>query len=269
MTLYLTDLDGTLLNSDQRLTPYTAGTVNRFIDNGGFFSYATARSWVTSSQVTHGLRLNLPAICFNGAFIFDAQGDVKLAHYFNREKMKAIRQTLTGHNVKPIIHAYVDGIEKFSYIEDEGNPGLVFHLSTRPGDIRRRPVHTLEELYKGNAFYYVCIGDEKELSPLREMYASDGEVQCIYQRDLYYDAMWLELLPPQATKAQGALALKEMLGCGRLVVFGDGINDLPMFEIADECYAMTNAVPELKKIATAVLDTNDNDGVAKWLEKLL
>ena len=51
----------------------------------------------------------------------------------------------------------------------------------------------------------------------------------------------------------------------KLVVFGDGINDMPLFHIANESYAMADAVPELKKIATAVIDSNNNDGVAKWI----
>ena len=75
-----------------------------------------------------------------------------------------------------------------------------------------------------------------------------------------------ELLPAQATKANAALQLKEMLGCGHLVVFGDGRNDLSLFSVADECYAMNNAVPELKEIATGVIGSNNEDGVAKWLE---
>jgi len=74
-------------------------------------------------------------------------------------------------------------------------------------------------------------------------------------------------MPKNATKGIAALRLKEMLGCGRLVAFGDAQNDLSLFSVADECYAMANAVPELKEIATAVIGSNDNDGVAKWIEE--
>ena len=59
--------------------------------------------------------------------------------------------------------------------------------------------------------------------------------------------------------------LKALLGCDRLVVFGDGRNDLDMFRFADESYAVSNAVEELKEAATAVIGSNDEDGVAKWL----
>jgi len=39
-----------------------------------------------------------------------------------------------------------------------------------------------------------------------------------------------------------------------------------MFELSDECYAVQNADEELKKIATDIISSNDEDGVAKWLE---
>ena len=56
-----------------------------------------------------------------------------------------------------------------------------------------------------------------------------------------------------------------MWDCTRVISFGDAINDLPMFEISDECYAVENAVDELKAAATGIIESNENDGVAKWL----
>ena len=50
-----------------------------------------------------------------------------------------------------------------------------------------------------------------------------------------------------------------------MISFGDAVNDIPMFEISDECYAVSNAADELKAVATAVIDSNEDDGVAKWL----
>ena len=89
--------------------------------------------------------------------------------------------------------------------------------------------------------------------------------QCLYDRDLYTGYPWFEIMPKHASKAAAALQLKQMLGCNRLVCFGDGKNDLSMFEIADECYAVANANPVLKAIATDVIESNEEDGVAKWL----
>ena len=75
----------------------------------------------------------------------------------------------------------------------------------------------------------------------------------------------MEVLHKDASKASAAILLKKRLGCDKMICFGDEINDIPMFEIADECYAVENAVPELKRIATGIILSNDEDGVAKWL----
>ena len=72
-------------------------------------------------------------------------------------------------------------------------------------------------------------------------------------------------MPAQTSKANAVLHLARLLGCTHIVCFGDGKNDIPMFRIADECYAVANADPELKAIATCIIPGNNEDGVAKWL----
>ena len=58
-----------------------------------------------------------------------------------------------------------------------------------------------------------------------------------------------------------------MFSCDRVIAFGDGKNDVDMFEIADESYAVSNAHEVLKAKATGIIGSNNEDGVAKWLEK--
>ena len=72
-------------------------------------------------------------------------------------------------------------------------------------------------------------------------------------------------MPENASKAHGMQKVKELIGCDRVVVFGDALNDLPMFEAADEAYAVSNAAEQLKKVATDVIGSNEQDGVARWL----
>ena len=71
----------------------------------------------------------------------------------------------------------------------------------------------------------------------------------------------------EATMEKGAQKLKEMLGCDKIVAFGDGVNDIPLFRAADESYAVENACTELKEIATAIIGSNEDDSVVKWLLK--
>ena len=73
-------------------------------------------------------------------------------------------------------------------------------------------------------------------------------------------------MPFAASKANAIKQLKELLECDRVVAFGDGRNDIDMFELADESYAVQNADEQLKRYATSVISSNDEDGVAHWLE---
>ena len=74
-------------------------------------------------------------------------------------------------------------------------------------------------------------------------------------------------MPLNASKAKAIKQLQSFLDCEKLVVFGDGKNDIDMFEVADESYAVQNAHEDLKRIATAIISSNDEDGVAKWLDE--
>jgi len=55
----------------------------------------------------------------------------------------------------------------------------------------------------------------------------------------------------------------------KLLLFGDELNDMELFEVADECYAVQNANPRLKECATKVIESNNDDGVAKWFKENL
>lgn len=267
-TLYLTDLDGTLLRSDERISEYSANIINRFVQNGGCFSYATARSIVTASKVTVGLNAEFPMICCNGAFIFENMThDMLISNYFSSEEVKCASEILQKHNIYPLVSAFINGTERVAYIERYISPATMSHLDNRIGDPRHYKANNAEELYSGSIFRFACMDTDASLLPIYNILKLDNRFNCIYQRALYSNGFWCDILPAKATKANAALQLKSILGCDKMVVFGDERNDLSMFSVADEKYAMYNAVPELKEIATAVIDSNDNDGVAKWIEQ--
>ena len=61
--------------------------------------------------------------------------------------------------------------------------------------------------------------------------------------------------------------MKDKLKCDRVVVFGDSVNDLPMFEIADEAVSVSNAIKEALDAADQIIDCNENDAVPKYIQK--
>ena len=265
-TLYVSDLDGTLLRSDQRTSEFTNRTINDLVRHGMLFSYATARSYHTSHKVTAGMTAAFPLILYNGAFVKDnATGKMLLEYFFAKEDGVELLRTLLGSGVSPIVYSFIEGKEKFSYNTDSIHPAARDFVLSRKGDERERAVRQDAALGDGEIFYFTCIETPEILEPLYLNYKE--RFHCVYQRDIYSGEQWLEIMPKNASKANAIAQLKRLLGCDRLVVFGDGVNDVDMFALADEAYAVRNAMPELKEIATAVIEDNDHDGVAKWLSE--
>ncbi len=266
-TLYVSDLDGTLLASDQRTSDVTNKRLNTLIKKGLTFSYATARSFHTAKTATQGLCASFPVILYNGTMIKDHQsGAVLWQHRFSPTDAVALIDDLLGNGVSPIVYTFVGGKEQFRYMPRALHQAATAFLATRKGDERDHPVECIDELKVGDIFYMTCIGDKSRLAPLFEKYRE--VYRCLFQDDLYTGEPWLEISPKGAGKAHAAKELQRLLGCERLVVFGDGINDLDLFAVADEAYAVANADPALKAIATAVIDSNDDDGVANRLWEL-
>lgn len=262
-TLYITDLDGTLMDPTPTVTEYTANVINTLVEKGMIFSYATARSNVSAGELTKNINVSLPVIIYNGALILESGANRLLsAVYFENDALAEIFASLFAAGIYPIVYSMINGVEKFSFAEGYVTSEEQAFLDTRH-DSRKNPVKAPDDLKKGSPFYFTCIADEERLLPLYEKFRDSHS--CVYQKDIYSGHQWLEIMPKSVSKASAILRLKEMLGCDRIVSFGDGKNDIPMFEISDECHAVENAVPELKKIATSVIGPNTDDSVAKWL----
>lgn len=265
-TLYVTDLDGTLLNSNDQVSQYSIQTINGLVAKGMQFTYATARSLVSASVVAKGLSTTIPVIAYNGALIIHPDtGEVISSLSFSEEEACYVRDVLQANDGNPLVYSYVDGVERVSYVAGRENAGIRHYLDARKGDKRFRPLPDETCLYRGDIFYFTCIVDREELAPLYEIFAGDGRFRCTLQQELYRPEYFLEIMPKKASKAEAIKRLKEIWRCDRVVSFGDAVNDIPMFEISDESYAVANAVPELKAYATGEIASNDEDGVAKWL----
>jgi len=266
--LYVTDLDGTLLKSNDKMSEYTIRTINKLIDNGMCFSYATARSLSSASIVTNGLTTNIPVIIHNGTFIINAHTKERLfSLYFTEEEKSTVINILNKYLIYPLVYGFINDEEKVSWIKYKENDGIKRYINLRKGDKRLRPIGTKEELYYGKLFYFTCIGERKELIDIYNYSKDSDEFTCTLQQELYREEYWFEIMPKKATKGNAILTLKEKLKCNKIISFGDSVNDIPMFEISDESYAVENAVDELKKHATGIIMSNEKDGVAHWLEE--
>ncbi|MCM1025134.1 MAG: HAD family hydrolase [Roseburia sp.] len=265
-TLYVTDLDGTLMRDDKTVSAESAAILNRLLARGIPITYATARSLRSASAITKDVSFRLPVIIRNGAILADPQSGEELEIAMFGEELRYIRQALAGVDVPGFATAYFGSEEVKLCLAGRGNEGFQDYLRNHSTDRRIRMVDTEEELYEGKTCYFTFIAPREELQLLYERVRQIEGINCVFQQDKYRPEYWLELCPGNATKATAIQRVKRLCGCERVVVFGDSINDIPMFRMADEAYATGNAMDELKKMATGIIGENNEDGVARWLE---
>ena len=262
MTLYITDLDGTLLRNDKSLSRYTINTINKLIKRGMSFTYATARSWHNAYPLMQRLNLTIPIITHDGALIARPDnGAIMSKHIYDANLRDLAIDTFLSHNQPPLVYAIIDGKEKVMWLKGAESPGILGYIESRAGDRRLLAVDTVEELKVGGVFNILAIGPRGSLADLAREFG-DGYYAYLANES---NEDWFALYPAGMSKGTGVKRLKNMLNADKAICFGDNVNDVPMFEAADECYSVENAVDELKRAATGIIGNNDGDGVAKWL----
>lgn len=263
-TLFVSDLDGTLLRSDGTLCENTAKAINEMVSRGLKFSFATARSYYTAMRAAGGIVADIPLILHNGVFIRDSVTGERL-HCSLLDNLPFIKKVFDDCGLSPMVYS-LDGLtERYTYVPELLSPEQAMMQAGRKNDPRDNPISDADRIWDGEAYYVLCIAKEERLRPAYEALRDD--YNCIYGKDYYSGELWLEIVHKQASKASAVQKLREILGCEKVVVFGDAHNDVPMFEIADEAYAVAGAADELKARATAVIGSNDDDAVVRWLRE--
>ena len=166
-----------------------------------------------------------------------------------------------------MVYALVDGKERVTIINKKLNDGMQEYLTKRKDDPRINLTNDLHSLYQGGVDRFTVIGSYQELNSVYEILKDNVDYNVTFQQEIYRAEYWLEIMPKTASKANAILKLKEILKYDEVICFGDAINDLEMFKISNQSYAVENAVDQLKEQATAIIDSNENDGVANWLIK--
>lgn len=266
-TLFVSDLDGTLLTAKETVSEYSLRLLNELIDEDGvLFTYATARSLNSAAKAVWGLRQNLPVILYNGAIIMEPWNGNKLYNsHFTGMVRADIRRILHEYDVWPLVYSFLGNKERVSWLRGRETEGMKRYLSRRAGDPRLNPVDSPDELKDDEIFYYTYIDAKERTDVLHAVFEKDARFRCIYQQETYQSDYWLEIMPAGTSKGAAATVLKERLGAEKLVAFGDALNDRELFRAADEAYAVENADEELKKVATAVIGYSEEDSVSKFI----
>lgn len=268
--LYISDLDGTLLNSSGVLSHNSIEILNSLIENGLNFTIATARSLDSAMPLIGELNLKLPMVLYNGVLVYDPIQKINIhENFIDKQHKKFIIEAFEQEGLEPIVFT-LDQLNKPSaFYRTMLNPHMATYINNRLSqkDNRFKKVEDFNQALFQNVITVISIGDKTTLLAVKNRIENALEIEIHFAEDVYYkEAYWLEFAAPNSSKKDGVSFLKKQLNAKRTICFGDNLNDIPMFEIADEKYATSNARNELKAIATEVIGKNNDDAVARFLQ---
>lgn len=267
-TLYITDLDGTLLTNKGGLKDRAAEMIKRFGEKGILFTYATARRFQSAGFIMKKANITLPVITMNGVIIADGKsGEIIKLNGLDKVQQELARTVIEEQGETPLIYSFIDGRQWVSYLEND-TKRIKNYLKSKKGDKTLRPCKSYEELFEGDVHYITLINSTVSEETRGRFFSKENGFAFNQYYDVYYkEDQWLEIFSSKASKSNAVIQLKEMLNADETVVFGDNMNDLPMFEVSHRCYAVSNAIPELKEKAAAVIGSNENISVPVFIEK--
>lgn len=261
MTLVISDVDGTLVDKNKRLTRATEQAVTRLLAAGFTFTMISARPMSGLAPLAEQLSLDVPMGAFNGGLVFRRDGEILCRHYVD-ETVAQGAMTL----------AQDVPVDTWVFADDQwfATTSTGPHVPSERVASRQEPVicgDFNDLLGRADKITFVC-DDPAVLDGLRDRILAEHDGQAtIVKSQTYY----LDITATTANKGDGIARLAHALAAplDRTIVIGDQANDLAMFRRAGRAIAMGNAPEHVKAEAADVTLANDADGVAHAIDKFI
>lgn len=267
-TLYITDLDGTLLDANSCITDETVSVLNPLLDQGLQFTVATARTPATVVPMLSRLHTRLPFIVLNGAATWDSQrGDYSHVNVIPQATVEAICAVYERHGHHPLIyrrhghliHTHHYGTlspQEEKFVEERQGLELKKFIMDDP-DYKHSP---------DEAMLIFSMQDYERLRPIYEEVKATIPCSAVFYHDIFDPTSGLlEIYAPGVSKAEAVKAMQQHTGAKEVIVFGDNRNDIPMMQVATHSVAVANAFPEVKAAAHEVIEANTTNAVPRYI----
>ncbi|HEY2539709.1 MAG TPA: Cof-type HAD-IIB family hydrolase [Stellaceae bacterium] len=262
ISLVVSDVDGTLVTTDKKLTPAAIAAVGRLHDAGIAFSICSSRPPFGQRMLVGPLRLALPFGGYNGGSIVNPD-------------LSPVEQRLLSPNAAADAIALLGEHGITSIWVFTGGEWLI---RDRAGDCVDLEIHTIDTLPTLVGSFEERLGAVSKIVGASKDYdrvataVSTGQIALrdratVLRSQPYY----CDVTPPGVDKGRLVDFLAERLGVPReeIAVLGDMGNDAQMFSRAGFAIAMGNATPEIKALAQAVTLPNDEDGFAAAIDRYI
>lgn len=269
-TLYISDLDGTLLNRSAELSEYSKNSLNRMLASGINFSIATARTIASAGKIMADVSLDIPMILMNGVLIYDLKRKQHIQiNELGVQTVVELIGALKALNVTGLMYELKND-ELMTYYESLDAKPIRDFIEERKTRYYKtfRQANKFSDVSPEHIIYFTLLDTHDKILPVCDVLAKLNGINLTMYKDNYSEDLWyLEIFSKSASKQNAVIFLREMYGFERVICFGDNLNDLPMFSASDVRIAVENAKMEVKAAADLICDTNDNDGVVKWIEQ--
>lgn len=262
--LIVSDLDGTLLRHDKTVSHRTRAALAAANEHGIVTAIATARPPATARAFADAAGVGGLAICVNGALLVDLDsGDVLETFLLDAgtaaDVVSAMRAALPGVCFACL---YADGFgaepayRDIARVEDHGRLLETMTVDAPEALVRQPAVKLIVR--------HPIETPRRIVELLRALPFSGFETA-------FSGAPFVEVVAAGVTKGAGLAGLVARLGIDRrdVVAFGDAPNDAEMLAWAGHAVAVANAYPEILAIADEIAPSNEEDGVAVVIERLL
>jgi len=267
--LYISDLDGTLLNDEKQVSEYSERVINNLIKDGIFFSIATARTAASATKILSKLDINVPVALMNGVAVYD----LKKEQYLKVEPLPTpavfeVLNVLKRFSLNGFMYE-IDQVNLNAYYENLSSKAMQDFYEERVNFYYKsfKKVQCFMDIYNSkNIVYFAIIDSHENLSKAVDTLKLIDGIDMVLYKDNYAEDQWyLEIHSTNASKYNAANFIKMHCGVDRIIGFGDNYNDIPLLNACDEFYAVSNSVDELKSKANAVIESNMANGVARFI----
>lgn len=266
------DMDGTLLNSKHEVSERNREALKKAIEKGVHIAISTGRVFPSARIYGNIIGVNAPLICSNGSYIKDKNTDeVIFKSTLDRETYFKICDIIKKYKFLAYVDS-TDGLIADTEIPEDDSHRLMNSWVDEEDQIKFYKYDNLKEAYDEhgeNILKFIIIKQENGLG----IEAAKDEFESLEGVDLVY-ASWggcIEIMKKGTSKGSAVKTLADKLGIKieEVICMGDSGNDVSMLEEAGVAVVMGNAPDFIKKYGDYITDTNDNDGVAKAIEKFI
>ncbi len=252
-SLLLFDLDGTLLRSDKTISKRTLQILNQCREKGLKIGVSTSRS--EPNSLVYLNELNPDVLISSGGALLKSGKEYIFRAEFSSDETKMMISTareVCGDDCEITIDTIKSNYWNYKTDPKNDDKNWGDSIYTDFSDFSERALKMCVQIF-----------DEKKAN---ELAARLSECDCIR----FSDGYWYKFTKKNITKENAILKIAETLGFSTesIIAFGDDFADIGMLELCGTGVAMGNAIDEVKNKADIVIDSNDEDGIADFIEKL-